>query len=1110
MKKLVILCLLLFLCFVLIQTSFSAANSLNQKQFIVQIDAAIAAGDTNKIVGLVRENSFFLIGSTNSILKKYLNHALAGDKVQAETNLAWVEFLARTYQKEFGKSIFIEQFQLFKNWTFKQKKLQITGDSLVQAGIGFARQGNLPQALSHWRAAHKIFRQLQNKFYQPVPLKNIALAHRYLGHYPAAKDTLRLALSLAQQIASKDLEASLLRESGNLHHLTGEPAKSLPYWNDALEIFEKMNNPMEIGITLNSFGIYYRGAGQPERALKFYKRALKFDRIAKNEKKEGNVLNNIGNLYLDYFGEYEKAREYFLKALEIKQRHHETFLFNPIVGNIGLCYQNQGDYTKALDKFFEALKLAQEVKNLDGIAKHLSQIGAVYLDIGMPTESIPYFQQALDTLRSIGDKKQEIETLGHLGDAQKALKNFQAASQSYQSALKLAQRGNFKASIASLMRSSGEIEFSLNRHQQAIELFRKALIISREIQDKREIGYLCLNIGEYFKANDKSSEALDYFKKSLNVGQDIHDQELFWQSLYGTATVYESQQQNHLALDAYKKSIRTIESLRSQLKAVSFRESFLEEKLCVYHAIIRLLIKMGRIEEGFDYLERSKARSFLDILSTGWFNIARGVSPELVDHKKKLEAKLNLTNQALFSEFSKTETNQSQQQIQSLEDTLSFTRRKYQELIQQIQRKHPAYAKLTQVGDPVKLSVVQKALLNENAALIEFLVGKDATYAWIMKENSYVCEKIPLTQDELEKVVNQLLQPFNDFKEGKIKSITNLGFDLNLAQKIYEQLFLPIEKHLTNIENLIIIPDGILFYLPFEMLVSTIDRKPYNREVIFSRLANAHYLLENYVISYAPSANILVQTRSKAAITPPKMICAFGNPDFTLANENLSKTEMHDFFNIYRFLIRSSRGWIFSDLPDAEQEVKTIAKILKPATCYTGAKATEERFKQNGHEYQIIHLATHCIIEETQPMYSRIIFAQDHDPLEDGFLHTYEVFNLKLNAGLVTLGACETGLGKFSRGEGLIGLTRAFIYAGTPSVVVSLWAVSDMNTGLMKNFYQNLKNASKKSVALRNAKLAVIKSKGTFQNGPEFSLAHPFFWAPYVLIGDCDPILKRR
>jgi len=420
---------------------------------------------------------------------------------------------------------------------------------------------------------------------------------------------------------------------------------------------------------------------------------------------------------------------------------------------------------------------------------------------------------------------------------------------------------------------------------------------------------------------------------------------------------------------------------------------------------------------------------------------------------------------------------------------------------------HPRYATLTGVTEPLTLKQIQQKVVQPGTFLIDYLVGEDQTIVWIIGKNSFIHEKLDLKREYLEKMVTNLRQPFRDVKEGKIKNLANISFDLKLSQQLYQQVFQTIEKYLEKDNHLIIVPDGILHYLPFEALVTNIEKKQFDRNIIFSRYENAHYLVEKYAISYSPSASVL---DPELFISDKKQkkegqLLAFGNPDFSRARETIKFVEDEKeeaSSNYFTLVSRSSRGGIFDQLPKSEEEVKAIAEILKPSTLYIGKDAKEENFKEKSGYFSNVHLATHCILEETQPMYSRIVFAQDDDPIEDGFLHTYEVFNLKLNADLVTLGACETGLGKLSRGEGLIGLTRAFMYAGAPSVVVSLWSVDESTAELMTYFYQNLKNRITKVEALRQAKIKLLSSRGKFLTEKQFSFAQPYLWAPFVLIGE--------
>jgi len=296
---------------------------------------------------------------------------------------------------------------------------------------------------------------------------------------------------------------------------------------------------------------------------------------------------------------------------------------------------------------------------------------------------------------------------------------------------------------------------------------------------------------------------------------------------------------------------------------------------------------------------------------------------------------------------------------------------------------------------------------------------------------------------------------------------------------------------LQDVKELIIVPDDILFYLPFEMLVfdTTGVESPYDFE-------NAKFLLEKFDVSYVSSASLLdpgLQTLRK----PDKGILAMGNPDFGPQPDEPEQGELL----ASKEPITGSRVIVESllPLPNSETEVKAIGGVLRGLNnnILTGNRATEENFKSNAADYRILHLATHFLTNDTQPLYSKIALAQNGDGEEDGFLQTYEVFNMNLNADLVVLSACNTALGKLRKGEGVIGISRAFLFAGVPSMVVSLWNVDDKATAIiMRDFYKYMKAGFNKKHALRRAKVDYLKASG----------AGPYYWAPFILIGDWQPL----
>jgi CHAT domain-containing protein len=248
--------------------------------------------------------------------------------------------------------------------------------------------------------------------------------------------------------------------------------------------------------------------------------------------------------------------------------------------------------------------------------------------------------------------------------------------------------------------------------------------------------------------------------------------------------------------------------------------------------------------------------------------------------------------------------------------------------------------------------------------------------------------------------------------------------------------------------------------------------------------------LSQYLITYAPSATVLTKIeKRKEEDEPPARLIAFGNPDFNaeeVTGESASRGIMQTFYK--------ERGIHFDSLPFTLQEVENLKAIYKDATIYTGDDAREARAKNECPEYRFVHFATHGILDELEPMYSGVVLTLAGKQDEDGFLQAYEVYNLRLNTDLVVLSACQTGLGKIFKGEGVVGLSRAFMYAGTRSIAVSLWPVVDQSTALlMENFYEHLHDGKDKDEALRQAQLHLL-------NETEFAL--PAFWAPFVLIGD--------
>jgi CHAT domain-containing protein len=316
------------------------------------------------------------------------------------------------------------------------------------------------------------------------------------------------------------------------------------------------------------------------------------------------------------------------------------------------------------------------------------------------------------------------------------------------------------------------------------------------------------------------------------------------------------------------------------------------------------------------------------------------------------------------------------------------------------------------------------------------------------------------------------------------------------ARQLYDRLLAPAAEVLAQKRRLVITPDGGLYYLPFECLVS---KEPDRSDRADYRMLS--YVLHQWEISYAPSASVLAhlgqrrsQDQDRAGAASETAFLAFADPVYEFKTQGASPQTP----DLLRSLFEGDGRWVLPRLTDSRREVSEIARRYQPheLAVYLGPQAKEENVKDNEHlsRARRLHFATHGVMSERLPQYSGLVLTLDENPQEDGLLQVYEIFNLKLNAELVVLSACKTGLGKEVRGEGMIGLTRAFLYAGAPSLVVSLWSVADRSTAsLMVKFYEQMDRAAGKAEGLRRAKLALMQTH---------RYAHPYYWAPFILVGE--------
>lgn len=1071
------------------------------------------------------------LGTLHKATRKY-DAALEAFKEALEIAEATGDELKRAEQWKNLGGVYADMDKIvlaFDNLNKALKHAQKTNnDSLIAAtllslGSAATAKSDFLNAAVYWEQGLSLAKKTKNLRLEGSFLSNLGNSYRNTGKYPEALSCLKQALQINRVTHNRWTEGNTLRELGIVFYFQGQPDSSLRCWNDAIEVFKTIPDMLMVGMTSGHIGVYYKNIGKPFEALKAYENALAMVRDAGNEREEANILGNIGNVYSDVLADYDRAESYHKKALAIKERFDEKAFIGRFSQILGVLEKHRGNFQASLTYYHRALEIARQSGDQALVARLNGNIGTIYLDLNEVDKAIQYLNTDLEAMKKIGETRSMPEVLINLGATHAKMGNDSLALSYYDQAESLATKQHLRSFVIDSYLNKGEIHNNRGKIDLARQAYQNALQLAKEIADLRAQFWAFNILGKVEMKERDFSAALKNFNQALSIALKTQAQDLIWRAYWRLGSAYENLGETAQALKHYTAAVDSIESQRAKLTIESLKLSFLEEKLEAYHALIQLLLKSRRIEEAFNYLERAKARSLLDVLSTKGSSVISGISPDLLQRKKENEFLLRRVNELL----SKAHADQkpAKDKIAALQDSLYKVRFAYEKLLQEIQLKHPRYAELTGNTRPLTLREIQQKIIPPGTVLIEYLVTEKQTFGFLVRSDTVRCLALDLTEAEARAAVDTLLHDARAAGSGDIRNLADLRFNLKTAERLHRKLVAPLEPEIPGGSALIVVPDGILHYLPFEALVVDIKKDPpaepkpawYERIFpsknaqafpLFHEYERARFLVEKYAISYAPSASVLNPALLRARDQAPsaEKLGIFASPDFGGASNDQLKSIYDAAVSSLSMLILMgpNNEWHYPPLLKTQSHARELAQKVKPARIFISKEAKEETFKQEAGKYRYVHIATHAVTEERMPMYSRIVFAQDEDPAEDGLLHAHEILNLRLQADLVTLIGCRTGLGRLSHGEGLVGLARAFLYAGTPSLVVSLWVVEELSGLVMNHFYENIERGLTKAEALRQAKLRMIKSHGKLSDDRKISYAHPFLWAPFVLVGSAQ------
>jgi CHAT domain-containing protein/Tfp pilus assembly protein PilF len=791
------------------------------------------------------------------------------------------------------------------------------------------------------------------------------------------------------------------------------------------------------------------------------------------------TLQNIYENNSDYNNSVLNAQQFLNVAFQINSLEMAA---NSLV-RLGSIKFRLGNFRSALEDLSNAISLSRRigVKKLEAFG--LLNAGAVYATLGNYRKALEYFQTALELTKILNLSRSETRTLLNIGLANKDMGQYNRALEFMQKALRKAREKSYTYEQGNCLIGIAEAYEQLGKTDSAAVCYRQAYEIFRAIQSDGDMGYTLVRLGGLFFKQQKYDVAHKYYEDALNLGRKSKDKQIIWEALAGLGAADEKLGDVSEAIQNYQNAIKIYDEIRQSLNVEMLALGFLDDKYQVYPSLINLLAESNQTEKAFYFAELYKSKNLLQVISKGQVLLSELLPDSVKFELAALRDKIAGLREAYATELEKPKSEQDNKKIVELDHQITDLELKKGGLIQTIREQYPEYYQLTS-AEPLAVVEIQQHLLSPKQLLLEYIVGNDKILLFTISKDTITYSTIPVAYDSLKQAVQQVSALFRNEKEQdeqlQIFTADLADFSVPPAYRLAQMLLSPVKERLSDVEELIIVPDDLLNYVPFEALV--LDTTSVTSRYDF---ANAEFLIEKIPVSYASSASILGFYAQHRHSGHTKTLLAFGNPLF------FSRDTISD--------ISATRNQLMP-LPHSEAEVNRIGKILQPADIYTGKTATENIFLEKGRDYQIIHIASHFLVNDQDPMFSRLVFSEGESGESDGFLNTYEIFGIKLNADLVTLSACNTALGRLSKGEGLVGISRAFLTSGVPGLVVSLWSVDDDATSqIMANFYEYLAQGYKKNRALQLAKIDFINQTDNHHRDP-------FYWAPFILIGDVSPI----
>jgi len=944
----------------------------------------------------------------------------------------------------------------------------------VLASIGdvYYAEKKYDQSKENYLESIKIQEEINDRSGQMYNLINVGqIYHYYYYQFDTAEIYYRKALEIASEINSITINALCLRNLADLFSSTGDYDEATLLYEEALAIYSNnglMGSEAEILISL---GFHFEVQGDFISAEQYFNKASEIAKSIDNRNILANALSATGGLKR-LLGEFDESLAIIDQSIAIRSEGVENpwGLASAYI-SYGNTLNSKMDYQNAIKYYLMADSIYKVIDNDYARATPINNIGTIYFGQHDYEKALNQFMEALNYIDIEGMEGDFLALVkANIGEIFYEMKDYDEAERWLEDALEIAYRidGDRRIGITQLIR--GKLYTDLENWDQALSCFDEAKEIFEDSQEKEMLEELYLDYGILFFEQELYADSKEVLQESMKISEEIGSNRVLWKSLYHLAL-------NQKEEDNLTESIYTLKEAVNKLETVSlnfvgddealqkFEQS--DSRLKVYEEIVELLILQGKFDESVAYLDKANSenmKSKFGNLNPTFHDDSLNLAYQ---RQKDLKTQLDQLSYKIAQEKAKPDNQKSDAKILGLEEAKKIKEGDYRDFLTETIEAYPNLGNYFEDNVNPKDFMKEKRFIPEDFAAILYLIGKENLYLFVATHDSVFAKVLKLSKSDLENQVLELLELISrpSFTTGERgvrartlvtadDAVDNLQKFNNLSEDLYNVLIKPVADEIVGKEKLVIIPNGILYYIPFQILGYPANDSTFR------------YLIEDYEVLYTSELTFKHMVYDQG----DPMVVAVGNAD--------------------------------SSLTYAEVEVNEIKNMYPETKVYVREEATRDKVINIPENYNILHLATHGILDYNDFDNSYLMLAADTVTNEDGQItiddgklsinDIYRIPNLGIY-NMVILSACETAV-SFEMLEGWpVTTASAFLDLGVVTVIASLWSVDDEATHiLMKKFYENLKTMGKLQ-ALRTAQLDLI-------HDPHF--AHPYFWAPFLLIGD--------